>query len=263
MIPPPVGLGRDTKARAAARDALARVIWDDDGRRRLPRERELATALEACDPRDAWWTCEMSVHGPVYLLPTREWVRALVREVRELGARRVLEAGAGDGFLARCLRDAAPELEVIAVDDASWSEPSARMSGADRRSLKGVRPAGLTLGEGVQRADALRAVRRHLPDLVIVSWAPPGSLVERLIRSPVRHVLEIGTEGDECGRGPDTLRFACELLDGPVERRAICRLDARPSEHRATRVTLYFGRAHPDHRRRRRPPRGAPEVVEL
>src|SRR6185436_76158 len=136
VVPPPVGLGRDTRLRAAARERLAQVLWSETGERRLPLERELFAALEACDPRDAWWTCEMSSTGPVYLLPTREWLRALVALLRRLDARSVLEAGAGDGFLARCLHGAAPDLDVVATDDGSWERPHARMSATERRRLR-------------------------------------------------------------------------------------------------------------------------------
>lgn len=254
MIPPirGKGAGRDTKARAASRARLERVLRAEDGSRRLPREAELVAALEGCDPRDVWWTCEMSSHGPVYLLPTREWIRALVRTIRRLGARRVLEVAAGDGFLARCLAEAAPDLEVLAADDGSWERPRGRMSAADRREMRGQRVPGLRLGPNVERLDALRAVRRHRPDLVIVAWAPPGDLVEKLIRSRVSHVLEIGTDGDHCGSGVAAWRYAFECLEGAIQDRAICRLDARPSQGRATRVTRYPGRSHPDFRMPRR-----------
>lgn len=252
MIPPPRDLGRDTRLRASTRARLESVIRDEKGARRLPAERALVEALEACDERDVWWTCEMSSHGPVYLLPTREWMRALVRWLRGRGVRRILEVAAGDGFLSDCLAAAAPEIEVRACDDASWEQARARMSAAERRALAGMRVPGLGLGARVERMDAVKAVRKHRPDLVIVSWAPPGDLVARLIRSPVRDVLEVGTDGDHCGGGPETLRFATEFLEGAVERRALCRLDSRPSRERSTRLTLYAGREHPEHAALRR-----------
>ena len=93
---------------------------------------------------------------------------------------------------------------------------------------------------------AVTAIREFRPDLVLVSWAPPGLLVERAIRSPCRFVLEIGAEGSQCGNGTATWRFNKEFLDGPLERRALCGLDARPLESRATTVTLYFGKQHPE-----------------
>jgi hypothetical protein len=243
-IPPPPG--RDTRARRLARARLARTIWDDDGARRLPLERDLVLALEACTPHDVWWTCEASPAGPVYLLPTREWVRALARTIRSLGARSVVEVAAGDGFLSDCLRPRLPDVRVIATDSGKWSRPGARMSPADRRAFRGVPFAGIRAGPDVRRMAASGAIARFRPDLVIVSWAPPGLLVERAIRAPCRFVLDLSVHGDVCGSAERTWRFRKEFLEGPVAR-ALTRLDARPHERRATVATLYYGRLHPFH----------------
>ena len=253
-IPAPVGLGRDTVVRRAARAALASTLWDARGRRRLPAERALVAALEACDPRDVWWVCEMASVGPVYLLPTRPWVRALADFIDALGVTRVLEVAAGDGFLSRCLRAARPALTVVATDSGGWARPEARMREDERRTYRGVAVPGLAPGGDVERLSAARAVAKHRPELVVVSWAPPGTLVERVIRQPVRYVLDLGVDGDVCGNGTKTWRFQKELLDGPIESRALCRLDARPRDARHTRATLYYGGAHPEHGVERHPP---------
>lgn len=246
VVPPPHG-GRDTKRRREARARLAAVLWDAGGARRLPRERELVEALAACGPKDAWWVCEASSAGPVYLLPTKEWIGALAQLVDETGAKTVLEVAAGDGFLTRCLQAARPRATCIATDDQSWSRPQARMSAADRRAYRGVSFAGIPRPPHVEKRGAVAAVKRYAPDLTIVSWAPPGTLVERVLRAPSFLVLDIGTDGDVCGNGQATWRFEKEFLDGPIETRALCRLDGDPRAARATRVTLYYGRRHPRH----------------
>lgn len=245
--PPITGLGRDTAARRRARERLVDTLWGPRGARRLPTDRALTRALTACDPRDVWWVCEMSSAGPVYLLPTREWVRSLSRYLREIGATRVLEVAAGDGFLSRCLRATRPSFEVITTDDASWADPTERMSERDREEFRDVPVAGLRPGRNVERLSARAAVKRFAPDVVLVSWAPPGPLVESMIRAPVRDVIEVGVEGDVCGDAARTWRYEKDFVDGPVESLALCRLDARPREERHTRVTRYFGKAHPDH----------------
>ena len=247
-VPAPVGMGRDSRARAAARAALADVLWGPRGRR-LPTERALVAAMEACDRRDVWWVCEASSAGPVYLLPTRPWVGHLARFIDETGARTVLEVGAGDGFLSACLARARPALRVIATDDASWRRAGARMSIEDRALYKGVPFAGITAAHPVERLGAAAAVERYRPDVVLVAWAPPGRMVERVIRAPSRLVLEIGAEGGVTGDDARTWRYEKDFIEGPLQDKAICRLDARPSEARATRVTLYYGRAHPRHGR--------------
>src|SRR5437016_3620552 len=178
-----------------ARVALARLLWSESGGRRLPSTRALDAALCKLRRGELFDLCELDPRGPVYLLPTRGLVRALAARVRALGARRVLEVAAGDGFLARSLQSAAPELEVIASDSGAWEDPRARMNARERRELRGVEVPGVRPGPSVLRLDALAAVRRTRPDLVLASWLPPGDLRDRLIRAPVRHVLELGADG--------------------------------------------------------------------
>lgn len=251
-LPAPVALGRDSLSRARARERLMRTLWNTHGDRRLPSERALTAALRGCDRRDVFWVTEMCSAGPVYLLPTREWVRALAREIVDLGVSSVLEVGAGDGFLARSLRAALPRrVRLVATDSGAWEEPARRMSAAERTELARVAVPGLQLGTNVVRLDALKAVRQYASELVLVSWPPPGPLLERLIRAPVRYVLEIGATGDTCGLGARSWRFAHEVLPGPIETRALCRLDARPARERHTRVTLYYGHAHEAHHEQR------------
>ena len=246
-IPSPVVGPADTPKRRLARQALAAVLWDDSGRRRLPRDAELALALSRCRGEDAWWTCEASSAGPVYLLPTVEWVSELASLLASLGVRSVLEVACGDGFLSRVLAETCPELNVTATDDASWTRPSGRMTTKDRAASPGVRFAGIAPEPHVIRMKAAAAVTTYQPDLVLVSWAPPGTLVDRVIRAPSRLVLDIGVDGDICGNGMKTWRFRKEFIDGPVEALALCRLDAKPAVSRATRLTLYYGAQHPEH----------------
>ena len=191
--------GRITARRAAARAALAKVLWDARGHRRLPGNARLKRAIDACVRGDVWWVCEMNGIAPIYLLPTREWIRALAKYIDSLRVRTVLEVAAGDGFLSRCLAAQCPRLRIIATDDGSWEKANARMTTRERRTYAGHDVRGLALGNNVQRLTAQRAVQQYRPDLVLISWAPPGRLVERVIRGPCKYVLDFGTEGNECG----------------------------------------------------------------
>lgn len=240
--PPPPGTrpGSDSPRRARARRRLIDVLWTPTGQRRLPRERELVAAMQACTADDVWWVCEASSAGPVYLLPTREWVRILARWLDATRARVVVEVAAGDGFLAACLRKARPQLRVIATDNHAWTDARARQSARDRRQFRGVPFAGIQPGDDVMRMSATAAVKKFRPDVVIVSWPPPGSLVARVIGAKKKRarVLEITTDGDVCG-STKSWRFDKEFLDDtPLATRALCRLDDGRSARR-TRVTLY------------------------
>lgn len=233
-------------ARRAARARLARLLWTPDGRRRLAGERALDAALAALPPRELDWLFEFAPLGPLYFLPTRRFVRELAQVIESLGVQRVLEVAAGDGFLAGALADAAPKLEVIASDSGAWEQPEARMSAAERRQYRDVAVPGLTLGHRVHRMSARGAIRKFAPDLVLGAWLPPTSLLDQLIRAPVRYVLEIGA-GSGVTASAYSWRFAHEFLEGSVEQYARCRLDARPHEKTHSRVTLYYGKAHPEH----------------
>jgi hypothetical protein len=244
--------GDQSASRRRRRAALARVLWDEHGVRRLPRERDLVAAMTACARPDVWWVCEASSAGPVYLLPTREWMRALARLIDELGARTILEVAAGDGMLTHWLSQLRPKLRFIATDSGAWKSARGRMTDRDRREYRGVHFAGVQAAAHVQRMAAVTAVKKFRPDLTIVSWAPPGTLVDRVILASSRPVLDISVDGDVCGNGMRTWRFEKEFLEGPIEARALCRLDERPTQARATRVTLYEGAKRGRRRRRTR-----------
>jgi len=238
---------RDTRARARARQRLADLLWTPNGDRRLPTEAALEAAISALGPGDLWWVMEATSAGPLYLLPTVEWVALLADYLDSLGVTSVLEVACGDGFLSSCLRAFRPTLRIVATDDGSWSRAGGRMTDADRELSPGVGFAGIRPGAGVRRQKAVRAVEAEKPDLVLVSWAPPGRLVDRVIASPSsKLVLEIGSDGDVCGNGQATWRFNKDFVDGPLEDRAFCRLDDAPAKARNTRITLYYGRAHPE-----------------
>jgi hypothetical protein len=230
---------------AKARQDVERLLWTRSGERRVPSARALDAAVARLRRGELFDLCELDPRGPLYLLPTLELVRELAARIRKMGARRVLEVAAGDGFLSRALQRAAPELDIVASDSGAWADPRARMNARERRQLRGVDVPGVRLGPGVERLDALVAIRRTRPDLVLASWLPPGTLLDRLIRAPVRHVLEIGAKGGVTP-GAWSWRFAHEFCED-LERHARCRLDERPGRELHSRVTLYFGSRHPAH----------------
>lgn len=232
--------------RIRARAALARLLWNTRGERRLPTQAAFDRHAAALARGDLEWLCEFNGLSPIYLVPTTRWVRALADELRRMEVRRVVEVAAGDGFLSAALAKVAPDLEVIATDSGAWEKPEARMSEEERKELAGKHVAGLALGGHVRRMEATRAIRELKPDLVLASWLPPGPLLDRLIRSDTRYVLEIGAAGGVTS-SQWSWRFAHDFLTGPLEDLARCRLDERPMRTLHSRVTLYFGRAHEEH----------------
>jgi hypothetical protein len=227
------------------------MLWDDNGVRVLPRHAALRAALLACEERDAWWVCEASRAGPLYFLPTVEWIDVLCSSLRDLGVTKVLEVAAGDGFLSSCLSSASPKLRVIATDNHAWTRVSARMNDADRKRVSSSVFSGIVAAAHVEKRTVSNAIAHHRPDITLISWAPPGVLVERAIQAPrSKLVLDISTDGDVCGNGMSTWRYRKEFLDGPIEATALCRLDGGANAHApSTRITMYYGRAHKLHGR--------------
>lgn len=93
----------------------------------------------------------------IYCFYTRTLLRRLAREI---GDRRCLEIGAGDGTLAGFL--AAQGVDIVATDDHSWAD-------------------SVEYPTTVLRQSATKALREHEPSVVLCSWPPPGNPFERLV----------------------------------------------------------------------------------
>jgi hypothetical protein len=215
---------------------MERLLWDASGRRGVPRAADFDRAAARLPRGMLFRICELNPHGPIYLIPTPPFLRALARRIRASGARNVLEVAAGDGHLARSLQEISPDLRVLATDSGAWTRPRARMSPRERRAFRDRDVKGLPPGPDVLRLDAVHAIRTLRPDLVLASWTPPGPLLGRVVRAAPL-VLEIGAgsgiTGDiRCWRYPHEF---CEDLDALGR----CRLDERPAQGLHTRVTLY------------------------
>jgi hypothetical protein len=220
--------------RPANRADLARLLWNRDGSRRVPSAAALDRAVAALPRGELERICEFNPFSPIYLIPTRPFLRALAKRIRGVGARRVLEVAAGDGHLAASLAREAPDLDIFASDSGAWERPTARMNARERRDLKRADIAGLALGPGVLRLDARAAVRKLKPDLVLASWLPPGPLLSRVLRSGAKWVLEIGAGSGITG-DIRCWRFEHEFCE-ELDKLGRCRLDGREPR---TRVTLY------------------------
>jgi len=215
---------------------ISSLLWDRLGRRRVPSAPAFDRAASSLERGELERICEFNPHGPIYLIPTRPFLRALARTIRNLGARKVLEVAAGDGHLARSLAATAPDLRITATDSGAWEQPEARMSAKERRHLRGRKVPGLSPGEGVLRLDAIGAIRKFRPDLVLASWLPPGPLLRQIARAAPM-VLEIGAGSGITG-DIRAWRYEHEFLEH-LEILARCRLDERPRQKLHTRVTLY------------------------
>jgi hypothetical protein len=103
----------------------------------------------------------------IYCFYTRELIAALAAMMHGLLC---LEIAAGDGTLARFLRDAG--VDIRATDDHSWSR-------------------AIQYPEEVSKCGAREALAQIKPQAVVCSWPPPGNAFERHVFSTSSVVLYI------------------------------------------------------------------------
>ncbi len=112
-------------------------------------------------PDEAAWLMALSQATGVYFFPSREWVQALMRYLKLLGVTRLLEAGAGRGYLTAALAPlcAAAGIRFRAVDQGD-----------------GEFVSGLPVYPGVETGDALTAARELRAGGGALCLAPAGTI---------------------------------------------------------------------------------------
>jgi len=200
------------------------------------RWRELAAGV----PDEAAWLMALSQATGIYFFPSREWVPALMRYLKFLGVTRLLEAGAGRGYLAAALTPccAAAGIRFRAVDQGD-----------------GEFVSGLPVYPGVERADALTAAREFRPEVVLYAWPPPGQSVAPLCQTDFLHYLIlIG----EAGGGATGSREDWETLPHRVSP-ALSRYGRGRTGALSHRVTVFDGTGQPPRGRRQTLPMAMPD----
>lgn len=207
------------------------ILFNEAGSRRLP-------SVDEFDSRRQFWSisdmlfaaCEA---GPtsIYVIPTVEWIERVARWLASVGARSVLEVGAGDGFVTEALQRAVPAgLIVRACDDASWGGSHIR------------RPAF------VERLSAIDAVDAYRPDVVLWCWPPLGStaMLELVRRPSVRYYVEVGERPGGCTGSVEELveRFR-HASSNEIGTHARGRTD--DGTWLNSHVVVVYGAAHEDH----------------
>ncbi len=137
--------------------------------------------LLAAVPDAAAALAALSQATGIYFFPSREWPPRLVRFLVRLGVRRLLEAGAGRGYLSQALAPLARQagLGFLAVDRG-----------------EGEFVSGLGGSPVVAPGDAFQAVHDFRPQAVFYGWPPPGqSLAPFFSCGTVRWLIVAGEPG--------------------------------------------------------------------
>ncbi len=110
----------------------------------------------------------MSITGPlglfdwamrhmVYQIPNVEFVRGLSNKIEDIGAKTILEVGAGRGIISKHIGNALKK-KIILTDSYGWWE--------NYGCIKNIEY------DGVLKRNYIDAIEEFEPDLIIASWIP-------------------------------------------------------------------------------------------
>ncbi|MEW6387236.1 MAG: hypothetical protein AB1491_06950 [Thermodesulfobacteriota bacterium] len=145
----------------------------------LPEARWQELLRRAADPEE--WLMALSQATGVYFFPSREWPPLFLRYLNLLGVQRLLEAGAGRGYLTAALASltGAAGLTFKALD-----------------KREGEYGAGLPVHPQVEPGDVFAAVADFQPEAVLYAWPPPGQSLAALLQFPsLRYLMVVGEAG--------------------------------------------------------------------
>ena len=173
-------------------------------------------------PDEADWLMALSQATGVYFFPSQEFVLALMRYLRLLRVPRLLEAGAGRGYLSAALAPlcAAAGITFRAVDRG-----------------EGEFVSDLPVYAGVERGDVFAAVRAFRPQAVLYAWPPPGQSLAAICRTrSLRYLMVVG----EAGGGATGAREDWERLPHKISP-LLSRYGRGRTGSRPHRVTIFYG----------------------
>lgn len=165
---------------------------------------------------------------PIWQFWTKEYIDGLAEHIKKTYGKdaKVLEVGAGDGWLSRLLRER--NIDIVATDDYSWDyEPdSPTPKGSARKfhlKVKRVFP--------VQNAPYHKAIKEYKPDVVIVSWMPycaDWTKAFRRYKSTKGYIIIGESAGGCCGSDECFKKYeGYKITDGfAFDKYNLCRTDS-------------------------------------
>jgi hypothetical protein len=178
--------------------------------------------LVAQVPDEAAWLMALSQAAGVYFFPSREWVLTFMRYLKLLGVTRLLEAGAGRGYLTAAL---APLCDAASIT----------FRAVDKGDGEFV--SGLPVYPRVERGDAHTCVREFKPEVVVYAWPPPGQSVAGICHLPFLHYLILVGEAEGSATGA---REDWQTLPHRWSK-ALSRFGRGRTGSQRHRVTVFYG----------------------
>jgi hypothetical protein len=173
-------------------------------------------------PDPAAWLMAVSQATGVYFFPSREWPSRLLRFLNLLKITRLLEAGAGRGYLTAAL--------------APWCEAAGIAFKAVDKG-EGEFQAGLPVYPKVERGDVFEVIQKFRPQVVLYAWPPPGQSLVGICQADFLHYLIlVGEAGGGATGDPEDWRTL-----RPRESSALSRYGRGRTGAARHRVTIFYG----------------------
>ncbi|MCL4501513.1 MAG: hypothetical protein M1438_06600 [Deltaproteobacteria bacterium] len=174
------------------------------------------------EPDPAAWLMALSQATGVYFFPSREWPGRLLRYLKLLEITRLLEAGAGRGYLTAALTPLCEEagINFKAVDKGEGEFQS------------DLRPYSR-----VERGDVFTISQEFRPEVVLYAWPPPGQSLARICQADFLHYLILV---GEAGGGATGDSFDWQILRHR-ESAALSRYGRGRTGVARHRVTIFYG----------------------
>ena len=197
--------------------SLERLLEYEDLRKRVAKAEDIFFEdLECMNSMNMAKSLPLGIFGwasahHVFQLLNVEFIRELVKKIKEIDPKLILEVGAGEGLLGKHLSKQFGK-EIILTDDYSWWEKeNAKIQNKD-----------------VIKMDYKDAIKRYNPDFIIASWVPYKRwwTKEFMECGSVKGYILIG-EGQGGCTGSDMdwkTQWTMQSLDD-VDKFGICRTD--------------------------------------
>jgi hypothetical protein len=131
----------------------------------------------------------------IFQFYSEEFIAHIVKTINKLGAHKIIEIGAGDGFLSHFLKRKG--IDIIPTDDCS-------------------RPY-IKYTEQVKKLNHKEALKKYKPDLVVINWEELDATysIDALNYASVKYLLWIGEGHGGCTGSKDLWEYDSENTKNP------------------------------------------------
>jgi len=156
----------------------------------------------------------------IFQFLSEEFIEHVAKSIKKLNAQRIIEIGAGDGFLSAFLKERG--IDILPTD--SYSRPY------------------INHQEHVEKLDHKEALKKYNPDLIVINWGElRGTYSSDVLEYPsVKYLLWIGEGPEGCTGSEELWEFDFDDTENPycLSRTDMWAFDDEINKH--TNVLIFY-----------------------